>query len=255
MSKSKGRHVPLTPLRQLVVDLLHFCDKVPGGTVERPMNLAPLIAARHASITRPSWTAIFLKAMGIVAARHPELRRAYLGFPWPRLYEHPSNIANFTIERRYQNEDVVFFVQVRRPENRSLVELDEIIRTCKEAPVESIKTFRRALSMSKVPWPIRRLSWWVSLNFFGKMRVHNYGTFSLTTVASQGAGIVTLMPLVTSTLHYGMFDDRGILPMRITFDHRVCDGAIIARALVELETTLKTTILEEIEGDRLRVAA
>jgi len=25
-------------------------------------------------------------------------------FPWPHLYEHPINIANFTIERRHQNE-------------------------------------------------------------------------------------------------------------------------------------------------------
>ena len=37
---------------------------------------------------RPSWCAIFTKAYAVVAARYPELRRAYLKFPFPRLYEH-----------------------------------------------------------------------------------------------------------------------------------------------------------------------
>ena len=246
MSKQTGRNLPLSPHRKLVVDLQHFCRKVPGGTVERPLSLAALRAARQACVPRPSWCAIFLKAMSIVGARHPQFRRAFLPFPWPHLYEHPDNIANFTIERRYQDEDVVFYVQVRRPERRSLAELDAFIRTCKDEPVESIKFFRRALRLSKVPWPFRRLAWWVSLNLFGKLRAHNFGTFSLSSTSSEGAGILALLPLVTTTLHYGLFDDRDNLPARITFDHRVLDGAFVSRGLVELEEVLQTTILEEL---------
>jgi hypothetical protein len=167
-------------------------------------------------------------------------------FPRPHLYEHPYNIANFTIERRHQDEDVVFFVQVRRPERRSLTELDAIIHTCKDEPVESIKYFRRALRLSKVPWPFRRLAWWGSLNLRGRLRAHNFGTFSLSSTSSEGAGISALLPLVTSTLHYGLFDDCGNLTTRITFDHRVLDGAFVARGLVELEEVLQTMILEEL---------
>jgi hypothetical protein len=232
------------------VDLQHFCRKVPGGTVERPLSLAALRAARQACVPRPSWCAIFLKAMSLVGARHPQFRRAFLPSPWPHLYEHPDNIANFTIERRYQDEDVVFYVQVRRPERRSLAELDAIIHTCKDAPVESVKFFRRAIRLSKVPWPFRRLAWWWSLHVSGKLRAHNFGTFSVTSTASEGAGALALLPLVTSTLHYGLFDDRGILPARITFDHRVLDGAFVARGLVELEGVLQTTILEELRNAR-----
>jgi hypothetical protein len=213
------------------------------------------VAARQACIPRPSWTAIFLKAMSIVAARNPELRRSYMAFPWPYLYEHPINIANFTIERRFQNEDVVFFVQIRSPENRSLSELDSIIRTCKDEPVESVKFFQRAIRMSKVPWPFRWISMWVSLNLFGKLRCHNFGTFSLTSIGSAGAGIVTLAPLLTSTLHYGLFDEKGNLPMRITFDHRALDGCAIARALVQLEDVLRTEVLDEICAGRALKAA
>jgi hypothetical protein len=250
MSKRTGRNLRLSPLRKLVGDHQHFCAKVPGATVERPLSLAALRAARQACVSRPSWCAIFLKAMSAVGARHPQFRRAFLPFPWPHLYEHPDNIANFTIERRYQDEDVVFYVQVRRPERRSLAELDAIIHTCKDEPVESVKFFRRAIRLSKVPWPFRRLAWWASLNLSGKLRAHNFGTFSVTSTASEGAGILALLPLVTSTLHYGLFDDRDNLPARITFDHRVLDGAIVARGLVELEEVLQTTILEELLNAR-----
>ena len=236
MSKHSGKYVPLTPFRHLVIDLVRHCDKVPCATVERSMNLGELLAARKACVPRVSWSAIFIKAMGIVAARQPELRRAFMSFPWAHLYEHPINVANFTIERRFQDEDVVFFVQVRRPESRSLSQLDGIIRTCKDAPVESVKFFRRAIRMSKVPWPFRRLTWWVSLNLFGKLRCHNFGTFALSSVASEGAGILAMATLLTSTLHFGLFDEQGSLPMRMTFDHRVLDEApVAARALVEME--------------------
>jgi hypothetical protein len=250
MSKQAGRKLPLSPHRKLVVDLQHFCRKVPGGTVERPLSLAALRDARQACVPRPSWCAIFLKAMGLVGARHPQFRRAFLPFPWPHLYEPPDNIANLTIERRYQDEDVVFYVQVRRPERRALAELDAFIRACKDAPVESVKFFRRAIRLSKVPWPFRRLAWWWSLHVSGKLRAHNFGTFSVTSTASEGAGALALLPLVTATLHYGLFDDRGNLPARITFDHRVLDGAFVARGLVELEGVLQTTILEELRNAR-----
>jgi len=255
MSRRSGKYRRVSPFRQLVADLMHFCQKVPGATVERSMRLAPLVAARQACVPRPHWTAIFIKAMGIVAAKRIPLRQTYMTFPWPRLYEHPTNVANFTMERRYRDEDVVFFVQVRRPERRSLRQIDHIIHACKEQPVESVRFFRRAIHLSRVPWFFRRLVWRAGLNLFGKLRCHNFGTFSLTSVASEGAGLLSLTPLLTSTLHLGLFDSLGNIPVRITFDHRVLDAAFVARVLVELERILLTSILEELRNERATIAA
>jgi hypothetical protein len=256
MSRQAGRNLALSPFRKLVIELSHHCQKVPGATVERSMNLSALAAARQTIVPKPSWTGIFLKAMSIVAAEQSDLRCTYMSFPWPHLYEHPINIANFTIERRIHGEDVVFFVQVRSPERRSLRDLDKIIRTCQEEPVESVKFFKRAIRMSKVPWIARRLTWWVSLNLFGKLRCHNFGTFSLTSVAAAGGGVLCMPALLTSSLHYGLFDELGNLPMRITFDHRAVDGCAVARALVRLEEVLHNEILQELlAGQTLRVAA
>jgi hypothetical protein len=64
-----------------------------------------------------------------------------------------------------------------------------------------------------------------------------------------------LTPLLTSTLHYGLFDDRGSLPMRMTIDHRAIDGATAARALVEMEQVLMTDILDEVLTSRTIKAA
>lgn len=257
MSQQAGRNLPLSPLRKLVVDHQYFAGRAPAATVERPLNLARLRDARQACAQRPSWSAILLKAMGVVSARRPQFRRAFLPYPWPHIYEHPINIANFTVERRLGDEDAVFIVQVRRPECRPLTELDAIIHACKVEPIESVKFFRRALSMSKVPWLARRFAWWVSLNWMGKLRAHNFGTFGISSTASEGAGILSLLSLVTSTMHYGLFDDRGRLPTRMTFDHRVLDGAFVARGLVELEDVLQTTILDELlsMAPPLRMAA
>jgi hypothetical protein len=102
---------------------------------------------------------------------------------------------------------------------------------------------------------LRRLVWRASLNLIGKLRCHNFGTFSLSSVAAEGAGLLFLMPLLTSTLHYGVFDGAGNLPMRITFDHRVLDGACAARALAAMERVLLADVLEELLRERAIRAA
>ena len=81
---------------------------------------------------------------------------------------------------------------------------------------------------------------------FGRRRCHNFGTFGVTSVASQGAGLLQLCPLLTSTLHYGLFDDQGRIEVRLSWDHRVTDGVTMARALVDLEAVLNREVVREL---------
>ena len=181
-----------------------------------------------------------------MAERVPEFRRIYMPFPWPRFYEHPYSIATINVERQWNDENVVFHAQIRRPESRSLSQLDTTIRYLKEEDVEKVAHFRRIMRMTKVPWPLRKFVWWGALNLFSRLRVHNFGTFGISTTASLGAGILRLVPMLTATLHYGMFDENDNLDMRLSFDHRVCDGATVAGALVEMENVLNGEILDEL---------
>ena len=48
------------------------------------------------------------------------------------------------------------------------------------------------------------------------------------------------------SLHYNLFDEHDRLDMRVSWDHRVLDGATVARALVDMEAILNREILREV---------
>jgi hypothetical protein len=255
MAKERGRSYPLSPFRRLVTDLQHFSRQVPAVTVQRRMELADLVAARQRCLPRPCWAVLFAKAFAVVARSHPELRRSYLTFPWARLYEHPYSTVALNVERQLPDEAVVLQCLIRRPDNRPLTELDGIVRRYQTEPVERLRWYRRAMAMSRVPWPLRPLLWRGALNVFGRRRCHNFGTFGLSSVAAHGAGLLHVIPLLTSMLHYGLLDAEGNLDMCLTWDHRVMDGAAAARLLVALEQTLHDEILWELTRMRRAAAA
>jgi len=213
--------------------------------MQRRMSLANLVATRRTWPQHVSWCALFLKAYSIVSATRPELRRSYVTFPWPHLYEHPANIATFSLERPYEGEDAVFFAHVARPELYSLVELDSLVRRHKSAPVESVDSFRRALWVSKLPMLVRRSMW--SLAYAdGYYRSQIFGTFAISVVASLGAAGLHILSPLTTTINYGTFEPDGSLDVRLTYDHRVLDGATVARAMAALEEVLHGEILDEL---------
>jgi hypothetical protein len=255
MKKAVGRWLPISPFRRVVTDLMHFSQQVPAVTAERRMDLGRLVAARAAASPRPRWTVLFSKAFAMLGRDYPDLRRAYLKCPVPHLYEHPHSIAALNVSRRVNGEDVVLFCLIRSPENRSLAEMDEMVRAHQEGPLETLRAYRRTLAVGRIPWPVRHLFWWSALNMFGRRRCHNFGTFSVSSTASQGAGLVTLIPILTSALHYGLFDAHGSLDVRVTFDHRVMDGAVVARVLTDLESVLTREIVRELAGPTTRLAA
>jgi len=255
MSKRRGHSIRLSPFRRLVIDLMRFCQQVPDAAIDRRVDLSPLIAARRLATPRISWCAIFLKAWGAVAAEIPELRQTYMPYPWPRFYQHHRNVAAFPIERDVDGERVVFFMDLRSPENRSLIEINDFVRGCELQPVHEMRPYRRALLLGSLPMPIRRFVWWTTLKVLGRRRAHNFGTYTVATIAANGAGVMRTPLLLTSTLHYGLFDDQGRVDLRLTFDHRVMDGSTAARALVALERVLIDKIRPELESMRLALAA
>jgi hypothetical protein len=243
-----GRSIAISPFRRLVCDLMHFSRKTPAVAIERRMDLSAVIAARQQCPHRPGWSVIFAKAFGLASQTFPVLRRAYMQFPWPRFYEHPYAIVSLNLERDFHGEPIVLQALIRRPESRSLAELDAIVKRYQQEPVESLRWYHRSMAMSRVPRPFRRWLWWGALNVFGRRRCHNFGTFSMSSVASLGCGIVHLVPLLAYNLHYGTFDEQGRLDVRLTWDHRVMDGAPGAKVLALLERILQGPIALELSG-------
>jgi hypothetical protein len=230
-----------------LVDLLHIAARVPTVPVQRRMALAGVAAARDGVPDRPCWPAVFLKAYSRVADELPPLRRAYVGLPWPHLREYPATVATIAVEREYRSEPCVFFARIADPARLPLREVHSRIRQFAEAPIETVATFRKMLTVALWPRPVRRALLWLGLNL-PRTRPGQFGTFGLSVYSSLGAESLHPLSPLTTTLNYGVIDPDGTAWVRLIYDHRVFDGATAARALGKLEAVLTGPILAELRG-------
>jgi hypothetical protein len=249
VAKSHGRAIRLLPSRRVQNDFLHFAVKAPILPVQRRMALGALVAARKACRHRPPWTVLFLKAYAILAQQIPELRRVYISLPRPHLYEYPSSVAMIAVERKVAEQMQVFVGRIKDPADRSLAELLEIMRHFNEAPLSEIKEFRRVLILGRLPWPLRRFLMWLALNI-GPRRAKFFGNFALSVYSALGADSLRPLAPCTVVLNYGVIGADGAVDVRFNYDHRVMDGATVARALQTLEKILTHDIIGELAAWR-----
>ena len=129
------RYVPLSLSRLWVRELAYFASKVPtaGGTAL--LEVKAVATARRNQQPPIGWGAIMVKAIALVARRHPELKRCYMPWPWAHFYEHPHCVATIMVEREWRGERAVFADQIHAPEQKSLREIDAMLRGLKQAPV------------------------------------------------------------------------------------------------------------------------
>jgi hypothetical protein len=243
----RGRIIPLSVPRRFVIDLLYFARGLPTVPVQKRMSLGALVAARAACQERPRWTAIFTKAYAFMAREFPEFRRAYIKIPWPHLYEYPASNASVMIERDYRGEPGLFPISIKEPARQSLREIGRQLDHASTAPVEEIKDFRRTIQFARLPRPLRRALWWICLNI-GRQRGNYFGTFGVSVYSALNAESLHPLSPLTSLLNYGVMSSDGALDVRIIYDHRVMNGATVARALARLEEILNSIILEEVRA-------
>jgi pyruvate/2-oxoglutarate dehydrogenase complex dihydrolipoamide acyltransferase (E2) component len=239
--------VRLSVPRRMVGDLLYFARGIPTVPVQKRMSLAPLAAARAACRERPRWTTLFTKAYALMAREFPEFRRAYVKLPWPHLYEYPASNATVIIERDYYGEPGLFSISIKEPARQSLHEIGRQLDHASTAPIESIKDFRRTIHFTYLPAPIRRALWWICLNF-GRQRGNYFGTFGVSVYSALQAESLHPLSPITTLLNYGVISEDGAVDVRIIYDHRVMDGATVARALGRLEQILNSDIKDEVAG-------
>jgi hypothetical protein len=250
MHEPKGRLIPITGPRRFIIDLVHFARQVPSTPVSRSVDISTLLGPRADHPSRPSWAMLFMKAYALVGANHPPLRRALLEFPWPRLYEHPWMNCALAIERSYRGEHGVFVGLFRAPEQQTIGQLQDALTWYKDQPLEKVGVYRRALRVSRAPTAVRRLLWWSTLNLSGFKRAKRFGTFGLTSYGALGAESLHPISPLTTTLTFGPISSSGEVIIKLIYDHRVLDGAYVARRLRDIEDTLKGEILDELRRGR-----
>ncbi len=249
MHEPRGRYLPMPGPRRFIGDLVHFAHRIPSAPVSRTMDLSALVGPRTRHPSRPSWATLFMRAYALVGAANPPLRRSYLAFPWPRLYEHPWMNCALAIERTYQGEEGVFVGLFRAPEQQTIAEIQHWVEWYKNETLEKVGFFRMALRFGYVPRPIRRALWWATLNVSGQKRCKRFGTFGLSSYGSLGAEQVHPISPLTTTLTYGPIDPASHkVVVKLIYDHRVLDGAYVARRLREIEETLNGAVLDELNA-------
>jgi hypothetical protein len=243
-----GHYVSISGPRRFIIDLIHFAHQVPSVPVSRVVDLGPLFEPRSAHPARPSWSIVFMKAYALVAQANPPLRRALLTFPWPRLYEHPQTSCALAMERAYEGDEGIFVGLFRAPEAQTFGQLQDGLNFYKNEPLEKIGFFRQTLRMSRVPTPIRRFLWWSTLHVSGWKRAKRFGTYGLSSYGALGAESLHPISPLTTTLTYGPISSSGQVTVKLIYDHRVLDGAYIARRLRDIETALHGPILDELKA-------
>jgi hypothetical protein len=226
--------------------MVHFAKKVPIVAGERTIRVRTFIDARRATRFAPGWFASIVKAFGIVSDRIPDLRRAYLPYPWPRLYEHPHSVASVVLDREYLGEHATFLCPMLHPERLPLVGVHEKLRALQQDPIEKHGTLRRLVRHSRFPLPVRRALWGIGLNWSGNTRARFFGTFGVNSIAGFRGRMLQFVTPITSVLYFGTPTRDGELDVQLAFDHRVFDGYTAGRAVSELESVLNTEIAAEI---------
>lgn len=243
-----GRSVPLSAPRRMVGDLLHISRQIPLVPGERTMKLGEVVAARKVARPRPSWVAMFVKAMGTVAARHPAARRVFVARPWHRLYEYDHNVISVVVERDVNGEPGLFLGRIHSPEKMTLAEIDAVIRKYKDRPLEELRGFCGALKLARMPLLVRRGLWSLVMNWLPRLRAKFLGTMGISLTAGMGGVALSLLTPWTFTAFYDEFEDDGSLTFRCMFDHRVLDGRLACRMGREVEMELRGPILAELRA-------
>lgn len=241
-----GKTQSISTDRAIVLDVVRIAQSVPSFPVERMFEVQELADVREDSQTRISWVALFTKAYGLASRQVPELRRLYVGFPWPRFHQSPYSVVSIAVNRQQAETDRLFFGRIYWPEDKSLFEIQAELDRFKQGDVNQV--FRQQVLSSRVPSPLRRIGWWCRQNFSLKKRARRTGTGGLSTLASAGV-LNRLHPcMLTSSLSYGPMDDTGRMWVTLQCDHRLIDGIAAARAINAMHDILCGVVCDELRA-------
>jgi len=202
-----------------------------------------------------TWTAFVIASVARAVAAHPELNARMSG---SRVITFDRVDVGATVERSGEGRPVLDVVVVRGADRLDCVEITRMLHEAKTGP--ALKHPQRGLvaQVVRLPGPLRRTAIRlvarrpaVSATFGPAVGVTSIGMFThgwgwaiplapLTVVATVGA--VVDRPVVVD----GVVEARPMLPLTLSFDHAVVDGAPAARFVETLRDLVETaTVLHE----------
>jgi hypothetical protein len=206
--------------------------------------------ARIADAEPPvSWTGFVTATLARGVAVHPEVNARKAG---NRILTFDRVDIGATVERHWEGRTVLDVVTIRDADQKSCAEISEMLHETKYGPGESHRQSGLTAQLWRLPGPIRRAAFRlaatrprVAATFGPAVGVTSLGMFS-----SGWGWAIPLAPL-TIIVTVGQVIDRPVvregrivarpmLPLTLSFDHAVIDGAPAARFTATLRTFAET---------------
>lgn len=191
-----------------------------------------------ASGPRVSWTGFLISTLARAVATHPEVNARRAG---SRILTFDRVDIGATVERHWQDRTVLDILMISQADRLSCAEITERLRAAKYGPGQPHPASGLTAQILRLPGPLRRTAIRaaatrpsIAATFGPAVGITSLGMFSqgwgwaiplapLTVIATVGG--VADRPVV----HEGRIVARPMLPMTLTFDHAVVDGAPAAR--------------------------
>lgn len=229
---------PVPRERQVVLDMLaRAAYRFPvHGLVE--LDVSEASARIDASAGSVSWTGFTIATMARAVALHPEVNGRRAG---NRLVMFDWVDVGATVERHVHGAVVLDAVTVRNADQKSCATITRELHQAKESRQPPARPTGLMARVSRLPGPVRRGAVRlaasrarVAASFGPSIGVTSLGMFS----RGGGWGIpiapLTVLATVSGVLERPVVRDgrvvvRPMLPLTLTFDHAVVDGAPAAR--------------------------
>ena len=240
---------PVPKERQPVLDRLAGASR--RFQVHALAELDVSVATQRITGAQPhvSWTGFVIASLGRAVALHPEVNSRKAGDSI--LFFDRVDIGA-TVERHWQDRTVLDVVVVPDADRASCADITELLQVAKYGPPQAHPQSRVTRQVMQLPGPLRRMAIRmaatrprVAATFGPAVGVTSIGMFSdgwgwaiplapLTVVATVG-GVVD-----RAVVREGQVVARPMLPLTLSFDHAVIDGAPAARFTETLRSVVET---------------
>ncbi|MEW9533756.1 2-oxo acid dehydrogenase subunit E2 [Microbispora sp. NPDC049125] len=238
---------PLPPERRPTLHFLRFAGQASPVYIDTDVDSTALLLHRALG-RRYSVVSYVLRAAGVVLARYPEANGAFAGSYRPKVAAAAGVHAKLTLDKTLNQVRTVRSAVLPRVDLRTLDQIQDDVDRFRDEDPATLPELRGARMLQRVPYLAGRVMF--SLGSTLARRHLVLGTVSVTSLGhrpvrrffSSGGTAVTLgvgQILDTPVVRDGAVVAAPMMPLSLTFDHRVLDGALAADVLAGLKHTLE----------------
>lgn len=203
----------------------------------------------RAADTRVSWTGFVIASVARAVAAHPEVNTRKAG---NQVISFDRVDIGATVERHWKGRTVLDIVVLTDADQMSSAEITDVLHAAKYGPPQSHRPGALTKQIARMPGPLRRAAIraagtrpGIAATFGPAVGVTSIGMFS-----QSWGWAIPLAPLTVIATVGGVADRpvardgqvvvRPMLPLTLSFDHAVIDGAPAARFTETLRTLVES---------------